>query len=223
MERRGVTGTWIVCGATLEKYPAISRAAQKLGHTFAGHTYEHEMMCNYPPEQELALIKKTVSVFEDILGEKLRGWRTCFASHNTIDLLLQHFDFDWDASMWNDDLPYVIEGHGNRLLEIPFSAYGDAALAIQITHPAPVNPFCTWHTNTPAFIAAALKAQFDALYERGAEQAVLMPLSVHDFIVGRPSRSKTLDDFIAYARQFEGVVFTTHDQVRGWWLNNYPA
>ena len=59
-----------------------------------------------------------------------------------------------------------------------------------------------------------MKAQFDALYERGAEKPVLMPLTVHDFIIGRPSRSLVLDEFITYAKQFEGVVFTTHDQVR---------
>jgi hypothetical protein len=44
---------------------------------------------------------------------------------------------------------------------------------------------------------------------------------VHDFIVGRPSRSLVLDEFIPYAKQFEGVVFTTHDQVRSWWMQNY--
>lgn len=223
MAKHELRGTWAVCGATLEKYPQISREAKKLGNVFAGHAYEHEMMCNYPPEQELSFIKKTVAVFEDVLGVHLRGWRTCFASHNTIDLLLKHFDFAWDASLWNDDLPYVIEGHGRSLLEIPFSSYSDAALAIQITKPAPVNPFCTWHTNTPAFIAQALKAQFDALYKRGADRAVLMPLTVHDFIVGRPSRSLVFDNFLSYAKQFEGVVFVTHEDVYGWWLNNYST
>jgi peptidoglycan/xylan/chitin deacetylase (PgdA/CDA1 family) len=221
MTKHDILGTWIVCGATLEKYPAISREAKKLKHSFGGHTYAHEMMCNYPPEEELGLIKKTVRVFEDVLGEQLRGWRTCFASHHTIDLLLEHFSFEWDASLWNDDLPYVIEGHGNKLLEIPFSQYGDASLAIQITNPAPVNPFCTWHTNTPSFIAHALRAQFNALYERGATHPVLMPLSVHDFIFGRPSRAKVLDEFIAFAKQHDGVVFTTHDEVRGWCMNDY--
>jgi peptidoglycan/xylan/chitin deacetylase (PgdA/CDA1 family) len=221
MTKHNILGTWIVCGATLEKYPAISREARKLKHSFGGHTYAHEMMCNYPPEEELGLIRKTVSVFEDVLGERLRGWRTCFASHHTIDLLLEHFSFEWDASLWNDDLPYMIEGHGNKLLEIPFSQYGDAALAIQITNPAPVNPFCTWHTNTPSFIANALRAQFNALYERGANRPVLMPLSVHDFIFGRPSRAKVLDEFIAFAKEHEGVVFTTHDEVRSWCLKNY--
>ena len=37
-------------------------------------------------------------------------------------------------------------------------------------------------------------------------EAVLMPLTVHDFITGRPSRAKTFDDFIAYAKEHAGVV-----------------
>ncbi len=223
LQRHDVRGTWIICGATVEKYPQISLNVLRAGHAIAGHTYEHEMMCNYPPDQELRLIRKTVSVFQDILGVKLRGWRTCFASHNTVDLLLEYFDFEWDASIWNDDLPYMIEGYGRRLLEIPFSSYSDAAWAIQITNPMPPTPYGTWHSNTPEFMLRTLKAQFDALYERSAERAVLMPLTVHDFIVGRPSRSSVLDQFIAYAKEYEGVVFATHDEVRNWWLGNYES
>ena len=61
-----------------------------------------------------------------------------------------------------------------------------------------------------------LKLAFDALYERSAERAVMMPLVVHDFISGRPFRSKVFDDFVTYAKQFDGVVFTGHDQLAGW-------
>jgi hypothetical protein len=32
-----------------------------------------------------------------------------------------------------------------------------------------------------------------------------------------------LDDFISYAKQFEGVVFATHDEVSAWWQRNYSA
>jgi peptidoglycan/xylan/chitin deacetylase (PgdA/CDA1 family) len=220
MSQHGVRGTWLICGATAEKYPEVSRAVKKAGHSIAGHTYEHEMMCNLPPKKELELVRKTVSVFEDLLDEHLRGWRTCFASHHTMDLLLEHFDFQWDGSMWNDDLPYVVEGYGHELLEIPFASYSDAALAVQITNPFPVNPYVTWLSNTPDFMLQALKTSFDGLYERAAQKPVMMPLAVHDFIVGRPSRSKILDEFITYAKQFEGVAFTTHDELAGWWRAN---
>jgi len=137
--------------------------------------------------------RRTVAAFEDVMGERLRGWRTCAASHNTIDLLLEHFDFEWDASIWNDDLPYMIEGHGRKFLEIPFSHYSDAAYSVEMHNTTqPINPFNTWASNTPETIFRIMKSQFDALYERGAEQAVLMPMTVHDYITGRPARSKAL-------------------------------
>lgn len=41
MNKHGVRGTWLICGATLEKYPEVSRAVQKAGHCIAGHTYAH--------------------------------------------------------------------------------------------------------------------------------------------------------------------------------------
>jgi len=224
LDKHGVRGTWLICGATLEKYPEVSRAVKKAGHSIAGHTYEHEMMCNLPRETELVLMNKTVSAFEDLLGERLRGWRTCFASHNTIDLILEHFDFEWDGSMWNDDLPYIIEGHGRQVLQIPFANYSDTALGVDITSPSnPPTRYSTWNANPPDFQFRGLKSAFDALYERGAERAVMMPLVAHDFITGRPFRAKVLDDFIAYAKQFEGVVFAGHDQLASWWKNLYAA
>jgi peptidoglycan-N-acetylglucosamine deacetylase len=214
MEKHGVQGTWLICGATAEKYPDVSRAVKKAGHAIAGHTYEHEMMCNLPAKQELELMKKTVAVFEDLLGERLRGWRTCFASHNTIDLVLREFDFEWDGSMWNDDLPSLLEGHGRKIVEIPFATYSDVALCSQRF---PFNTYSTWNCATPEFFLRGLKSGFDALYERGVEETVMMPITVHDYITGRPSRAKSFSDFISYAKQFEGVVFTTHEQLSSWW------
>ena len=221
LDRQGIKGTWLICGATMEKYPAVSRAVRKAGHAIAGHTYAHEMICNLPAQVELELIKKTVSVFEDILGERLRGWRTCYASHNTLDLLLEHTDFDWDGSMWNDDLPYVIEGGGRQILEMPFATYSDAALAVSISSSAaPVTPFSTYHSNTPEFIFNGWKAAFEGLYEMAASKPVMMPLVVHDFTAERPSRAKALNDFINYVKTFEGVVFTHHEELGKWWRDS---
>jgi peptidoglycan/xylan/chitin deacetylase (PgdA/CDA1 family) len=221
LDRHGIKGTWLICGATMEKYPAVSRAVKKAGHAIAGHTYAHEMICNLPAHVELELIKKTVSVFEDILGERLRGWRTCYASHNTLDLLLEHTDFAWDGSMWNDDLPYVIEGDGRQILEMPFATYSDAALAVSISSSAsPVTPFSTYHSNTPEFIFNGWKAAFEGLYEMAANKPAMMPLVVHDFTAGRPSRVKTLNDFISYVKSFEGVVFTHHEELGKWWRDS---
>ena len=223
MSKHGVLGTWIICGATCEKYPSITREVAKIGHSIAGHGYAHEALSDLTAEQELAVISKTVNVFQDKMGIPLKGWRTCAASHNTMDILLEKFNFEWDASIWNADLPYMIEGHGKSFLEVPFSIYSDSSYTKSAVTLRAINQNNTWEWNPPETVFQIMKDQFDALYERGATHPVLMPLTVHDFITGRPARSKTFDDFIAYAKQFEGVVFATHDQVREWWMQNYDA
>ncbi len=223
MSKHDVLGTWIICGATCKKYPDISREVIKIGHSIAGHGYAHEAPSDLLPEQELEIIRKTVHTFEDLMGHHIRGWRTCAASHSTIDILLEHFDFLWDASVWNDDLPYVIEGHGRSFVEVPFSVYSDAAYSKNASNLQQINRFNTWEWNTPDVAARIMRDQFDALYARGANEPVLMPMTVHDFITGRPSRAKILDEFIGYAKQHEGVVFTTHDEVRQWYIEGYSA
>lgn len=223
MSKHDVLGTWIICGATCKKYPDISREVIKIGHSIAGHGYAHEAPSDLLPEQELEIIRKTVHTFEDLMGHHIRGWRTCAASHSTIDILLEHFDFLWDASVWNDDLPYVIEGHGRSFVEVPFSVYSDAAYSKNASNLQQINRFNTWEWNTPDVAARIMRDQFDALYARGENEPVLMPMTVHDFITGRPSRAKILDEFIGYAKQHEGVVFTTHDEVRQWYVEGYSA
>lgn len=221
MTKHNVKGTWIICGATCKKYPAVTREVMKMGHSIAGHGYAHEAPADLHPDEELRIIKKTVDTFEDLMGHHLHGWRTCAASHSTIDILLKNFDFQWDASIWNDDLPYMIEGHGRTFIEVPFSVYSDAAYSKNASNLTPINRFNTWEWNTPDTSIQIMRDQFDALYERGATESVLMPMTVHDFITGRPSRAKIFDDFIAYAKQHPGVVFTTHDEVRGWCMTSY--
>jgi peptidoglycan/xylan/chitin deacetylase (PgdA/CDA1 family) len=221
LAKHNVTGTWFICGATAKRYPEISRAVQAGGHAIAGHGYHHEFMCNLTPQAELRVIQKTVAAFQDVIGEDLRGWRTCFPSHNTIDILLEHFRFEWDGSRRNDDKPYMISGHGREMVEIPFIYDADSSLSVRITNPQPANSAGTWDCNPPEFTFRALKAWFDALYEDAIYRPLMLPVTVHDFITGRPSRAKALDDFLTYAKQFPGAVFTTHDQLAVWWRRNY--
>ena len=73
--------------------------------------------------------------------------------------MLKHFDFEWDASIWNDDLPYIVEGHGKKFMEIPFSVYSDAAYSKNAGNGTPVNHFNTWEMNTPDTVLQIMKAR----------------------------------------------------------------
>jgi hypothetical protein len=70
----------------------------------------------------------------------------------------------------------------------------------------------TRYLSTPEY-AGDLKAEFDMLYTESANRRRMMSVSAHDRIAGRPSRTKVLEDFIAYAQSHPGVVFRRKDEV----------
>ena len=110
-------GTWLICGADAGEISgsvarrAASRPLHRRPHLRARDDVQ------YAAHSEIALIKKTVAVFEDLLGEHIHRMAHLLASHNTLDLLLEHSTSEWDGSMWNDDLPSLIEGHGREILK----------------------------------------------------------------------------------------------------------
>ena len=61
--------------------------------------------------------------------------------------------------------------------------------------------------------AGDLKADFDALYAEGEHRRRMMSVSAHDRIAGRPSRTKTHEEFITYAQSHPGVVFMRKDEI----------
>jgi hypothetical protein len=61
--------------------------------------------------------------------------------------------------------------------------------------------------------AGDLKAEFDMLYAESSRRRRMMSVSAHDRIAGRPSRTKVLEEFIAYAQNNPGVVFMRKDEI----------
>ena len=86
-----------------------------------------------------------------------------------------------------------------------------------------VNDFRFWQANGPVNsdqFYAYLKDSFDVLYEEAATNPKMMSIGLHNRIIGRPGRIRSLDDFIAYAKVFPEVWFATREEIARWWLEN---
>ena len=151
MSKHGVRGTWIICGATCEKYPQISREVKQGSDIRSRAMATRTRRCANSAARGVRGHQQDGRVFEDKMGEQPARLAHLLPPATTPSICCsRHFDFEWDASIWNDDLPYMIEGHGNSFLEIPFSHYSDAAYSMQMHNPSqPINPFTTWEWNTP--------------------------------------------------------------------------
>jgi peptidoglycan/xylan/chitin deacetylase (PgdA/CDA1 family) len=65
-----------------------------------------------------------------------------------------------------------------------------------------------------------LKDEFDQPYEEGAKRRRMMVVSLHDRISGHANRVRSLDRFLTYAKNKDGVWFARKDEIAHWVLAN---
>lgn len=212
-DKHDIKGTFFICGGVVENYPEAARAVKERGHDAAAHTYHHEYLWRLTEEEERAVYPQAISVFERVLGERAYGWRSCYISDRSIGLTLEH-GFMWDSSLWNDDLPYVFERGGKRMVEIPFTINNDVSF---VGEPVTTS-FSSGKYGITRDATQGWKEEFDACYERGATTPTMQTMCVHPFLIGRPGNSRALDDFIAYTKKFPGVWYARYVDVAQWWL-----
>jgi peptidoglycan/xylan/chitin deacetylase (PgdA/CDA1 family) len=213
-DKHDIKATVFICGAVVENYPEASKAVKERGHDVAAHTYAHEYLWRLNEEEERQVYPKARSAFERVLGERPYGWRSCFISDRSVGLTLEH-GYKWDSSLWNDDLPYILEGNGRRMVEIPgFAINADVSF---LGEPA-TSAYSTGKHGIVRDQDLAWRDEFDACYEKGAVTPTMQTICIHCYLTGRPGPSKALDDFLAYTKKFPGVWYASYSDVANWWL-----
>jgi peptidoglycan/xylan/chitin deacetylase (PgdA/CDA1 family) len=214
-----VTATYFICAALLKNYPDACRAVREQGHAIAGHTYHHEYLHLLDAAGERLVFQRQNEAFEDFYGAPLRGFRTCFASHRTLDFVAD-YGYEWDSSCRDDDLPYVIDREdGRSYLEIPRGVNGDAVLFGTPTE----NIFNTAKIGDPSDVSAHWKQEFDALHRHGAARPTIHTITLHPYNIGRPSRIRALAEYLTHTRQYDGVWYATYQDVCDWWRKGLAA
>jgi peptidoglycan/xylan/chitin deacetylase (PgdA/CDA1 family) len=203
-----VTATFLVCGATAEKYPASIRAACQAGHEIAGMSYAFDRVRTMSPEREQSMVRRTASALRDVCGAKINGWRCpdYRVSPQTLDILSSE-GFAWDSSLLNDDLPCLLDCAGGRLIELPFTT--STADKTFIGYPYPMR-------GGPEGLANAWNCEFDVLYRESERAARFMILSIQTWATGRPAPLRTLKHFIERVKACAGVRFARCSEIAAW-------
>jgi peptidoglycan/xylan/chitin deacetylase (PgdA/CDA1 family) len=190
LEKHGVKATFCVVGQVAEKYPDLIRDIHDKGHEIAMHGYTHKPYLELTEEEEIAELKKTSEILEQITGEKPLGHRTPLWNPSPRTLKnLEQMGVMWNSDFLNDDESYLHKEA--KIVEIPPShSLNDWAQLIQFRVP-------------PADMLDIWKKEFDVLYKEGKQ----FVLTLHPFEIGRPARIQVLDEIITYAKGHEGVEF----------------
>ncbi len=209
LDKHNLKSTFFASGVTAEIYPESVKEMRARGHDVAGHAYAHEELHLLSREEEKTVILKTIEALEKISGERPWGWRSpkVLISENTLELLAEN-GFIYNSDSLNEDLPYVLKIGDKELIEIPYTfTTDDAPLYSPITFPYGV----------PRNIRGIWEDEFQVLYEESKKSPKMLIICLHPYLTGRPSRSKALDDFLNYIKDYKDLWYARCIDVANWW------
>lgn len=196
----GMRQTFFIPAWCMERYPESVAAILKDGHEIGHHGYLHERPNELPPDEELYWLQRGTEVIVKMTGERPRGLR-CGSykfSRHTLDFLMQE-GFDYDASLFGDDIPYLLENESGSIVELP-SHYG----LDDWPHFMASRDFGYMMSMKSANAGLELfKEEFDAVWEYGGLWIAVW----HPFLSGRLARARATQCLIEYMHQKGKVWF----------------
>ncbi len=205
-----VRASFFVPGYVAETHPELVEDIGRRGHEVGHHGYMHEPPATLSKDREAEVLDKGIEIIERIIGAPPKGYRSPSweLSEHSLSLLAER-GFVYDSSLMGDDVPYMVDADGTRIVEVPvhwelddFPYYAfDPALGLINTPASPAQVFEAW------------SAAFEGAHHYGRS----FVLTLHPFVSGRPGRLRMLERLIGYIRGFPGVRFMTALELAETW------
>ena len=188
--------------AAVDLHPQLAREIVQRGHEASGHGQTWTAQYSMTPEQERESYEQSIKSIERATGTKPVGFNAFWlrSTPHTLEILLE-LGFIYYIDDVSRDEPFLINVKGKPFAVVPYTLH--------------MNDIVNYETRyfSSQEYAGDLKAEFDMLYAESGNRRRMMSVSAHDRIAGRPSRTKVLEDFIAYAQSHPGVVFRRKDEI----------
>ena len=231
-DRFGIKTTWFVPGHSLETFPEQMGAVADAGHEIGMHGYSHENPVAMTPEQEEAVMDKSIELIESVCGRRPTGYVAPWWEFSPVsnELLLKK-GIKYDHSlMHNDFTPYyvrvgdswtkidfakqaeewmkpLVRGLETDLIEIPASWTLDDLPPLMFIKAAPNSHGFV----SPRHLEEVWRDQFDWVY-REMDYAVYT-LTIHPDVSGKPHVLLMLERLYDHIIRHPGVTFTTFDAI----------
>ena len=200
LDQHRIKASFYIPGYIAETHQALVQDIAGRGHEIAHHGYMHEPPATLSKEQEMEVLDRGISILEDITGERPIGYRSPSweLSEHSLPLLADR-GFLYDSSLMGNDMPYMVDANGRRLVEIPVHwelddyPYFGFAPSLSVAHliASPEHVYQVW------------SAAFEGAYHYNRS----FVLTMHPYVIGRPGRLRMLERLIQYIREFPGVEF----------------
>jgi allantoinase len=211
MDRHGVRGSISLSIALIDHHPEIIEACIARNWEFFSHGIYNTRYCYGMDEaQERAIIQDSIDTVQRATGQTIAGWLAPALTHTerTMDLLAE-MGLRYTCDLFHDDQPQPVSVANGRFVSVPYSLEMNDVIAYNSGN------------ITPRRYADVLKANFDRLYQEGAENGTVMCIPLHAFLVGQPHRIAGLEEALAYITGHKDVWVTTGREIADWYLQHH--
>jgi len=205
LHKYGVVPTFAVNGSVITQYPRIAEAALERDWEFMGHGFLQGPM--HKVEDQRGSIRATVEAIRKFSGKAPRGWESpgLTETDETIDFLAEE-GIEYVADWVLDDQPTRIRTSTGSIVSVPYTVETNDITMFALQHHADRE----WLDRG--------KAQFDRLYDEGADISRVMAISTHCYLSGAPHRIRYLEMLYEHILSKPGVCVWTGEQILDWYL-----
>jgi peptidoglycan/xylan/chitin deacetylase (PgdA/CDA1 family) len=205
--------TFFLPGFVAERHPKMVRAIAERGHEIGVHGYLHERLPSLSARREREVLRKTLGILEQLGGTRPVGYRApWFEINPTTPALLVEHGLAYDSSLMGDDVPYRL---ANGLVEIP------AQWMLEDWEQFAFNANPHW-----GVMPENCEKVYDLWWQEFAAMrdfGCCFVLTMHPWLMGRPSRVRLLERLISEMRAARDVWFARGAEIAAHFAANPGA
>lgn len=217
LERQALRTTFFVPGRIAELYPDHVARIAKAGHELAYHGYAHDNRVGIPLEEEEDNMAKSEALLSKFSGNKIIGYRGPLDVMQTCSLeLLQKRGYLYGSTMKDCDWAYLHEecAEETPIVELPTEPTFDDFSFYYFSYADNATITCCYPSQ---YVYDIWQDNFDEL---ASENDKVMVLKLHPQLIGRSSRIRMAERFLAYARA-NGAWVASCEEVARYVLDFY--
>lgn len=214
LERQQLKTTFFIPGHIAELYPLHVKKIADAGHELAYHGYMHEATVDMPEAEEEANMEKSEQLLESFSNKKVVGYR------GPLDLLpncalklMQKRNYLYCSTLKDCDWAYVHDNY--PIVELPTEPSLDDFSFFYFSYADEATITCSYPVD---YVYEIWKDNFDELANEGDK---IFVLKLHPQLIGRASRIRMLERFIAYMKA-NGAWIASCQEVAEY-VKNYTA
>jgi allantoinase len=207
MDKYNVRGTVALNSAVCTYYPQVVEECLKRNWELMGHGISNSWNANgINRSAEQSIVREAIKTLKKFSGKAPEGWLSpgLTETNNTLSLLAEN-GINYVCDWCNDEQPFQMKVGKRKLISIPYSLeIHDLSMFLRLQ-------------KTPREFYEICVDNFDTLYDEGQENARVMCIALHPFIIGHPFRAKYLDRVLEHIVKHDKVWLATGSEIAHWY------